>query len=127
MKLGTKVRMIAAAAMSVGALTAGALIATPANASTVFSCGGDVCAGWVGGPPSTPTIRVYPDSYTFYGHFELQTPNHKVFNSITSTWHAGGTGNYFNKIPGGAGTYCITGWLQTGTTFTNIGGGCINA
>jgi hypothetical protein len=128
MKFGMKVRMIAASAVSIGALAAGALAATPANAAPVFSCGGNDCSAWVSGSATTPTIRTYPPSFTFFGHFELQTPNHEVFNSITSTWHAGGTGNFFNNIPGGSGSYCITAWEQTGTTgFTKIGGECISA
>lgn len=129
MKLATKARTIAVTAATAFALAAGMLIAAaPADAAGASNCGNNLCVIWTSGTSSTPTIRMYAADFTFTGHFELQTPNHKVYNSIESTWHYAGTGNYFNRIPAGSGTYCGTAWEQTGVnTYTKIGYACITA
>lgn len=127
MNFSTKVRTIAAATATAGAMVAGVLIAAPADAATYY-CGGNDCTAWISGSAADPTIRTYPDSYAFYGHFELQMPNSKVLNSGTTTWAAGGAGNTFKNADGGSGSYCITAWVQTGTTgYTKVGGECITA
>jgi hypothetical protein len=73
------------------------------------------------------TIRTYAKSWTFYGHFELQTPNHQTLNSADSTWHPGTTGHIFSNVNGGIGTYCVTAWELQDAGWSNIGYVCFGA
>jgi hypothetical protein len=75
----------------------------------------------------SPDIRAWANYGTFYGHFEVQTPGNGVYNSITSTWHAGGYGNNFGAINRGIGTYCVTAWESVGGSYTKIGYTCFSA
>lgn len=104
------------------------MVGTPSASAASFSCGGDVCAVVIHANGNVATIRAYPPNYTFNGHFELQMPNHKVANSISSTWHQNGTGNYFNNFNGGRGPWCVTAWRPAaGGGWENIGYSCVQA
>ena len=108
-----------AALVMAGMLT---IASAPAAFAAESKCSGDLCAST--GERSTAviaTIRAWPPNYGFYGHFELQTPNGRVYNSITSTWNKGGIGNYFNNIDGGAGVWWVTAWRMGSNGWENIG------
>ena len=129
-----KIRNLATAAISLLAVSA-AVIAVPSSASAsglgtycaTLPEPANLCAEIISISTNVVTIRAYPPNYTFYGHFELQTPNHRTLNSITSTWNKGGVGNYFNNINGGIGTYCVHDWTYIGGGWETLGGICFTA
>ena len=111
----TAVRARIAVLVITGILTAAtAVLTTAQSASAATQCQGNVCIATVRLSPSAVTVRTYPPQYTFYGHFELETPNGGVYNSITSTWHQNGSGNYFNNINGGTGWWIARAWQPSG-------------
>jgi hypothetical protein len=117
----------ATAATAAFALTLTAVAAIPASAA-VRVCGDNVCEVVVQAAGNVATIRAYPPEFTFYGHFELQTPNGKTFNSITATWHQNGSGNYFNNINGGSNAdWCVSAWEPSGGGYERIGFTCTPA
>jgi hypothetical protein len=78
-------------------------------------CGGDVCEQIysVNNSNGTYTIEVWAPTQTFYGHFELQTPEHKTYNSPDNTNHAGGLGHFF-VVPQQSGVFAATAWETSG-------------
>lgn len=103
------------------------MFAIPPAYAAASSCGGDVCAVTSARKIAvTATVRAYPPNYTFNGHFQLQTPNGKVFNSKTATWNQNGTGYHFKNIHGGRGRWCVTAWRPAvGGGWEKIGNTCI--
>ena len=139
MKGHGKVRALAIAALTAGAVGAGGLTAGVAHAGVASpmlrgaqqavgeqECEGNLCAVITDDESGVVTVRAWARYVTFTGHFELQTPNHRTLNSIESTWHAGGTGNYFNYINGGNGRYCVTEWNKVLLGWNDIGYVCIS-
>jgi hypothetical protein len=104
----SKIRLLTAAA-ALAACCGLSLVAAPAaSADTTYYCGGDVCGGITASSGNVATVRTYPPESTFTGYFQLQTPNNRSIDSITSTWHADGTGNYFNNFNTGVGQFCVS-------------------
>jgi len=139
MKGHGKVRALAVATLTAGVVGAGVLTAGVAHAGVASpmrglaqqavlepACEGNLCAEIISDESGVVTVRAWARYITFTGHFELQTPNHRTLNSIESTWHAGGTGNYFNNINGGNGTYCVTEWNKVLGGWNDIGYVCIS-
>jgi hypothetical protein len=125
MKLHARGRVAAVTAVafcvvSSGLLASGTASATPSGAAatarpavrTIYYCEGNICMGTSDDDPENPDIAVHADEYEFYGHFELQTPKHKTFNSRTSLWRTGpSNGVYFGiEARDGKGKYCGTAW-----------------
>jgi hypothetical protein len=117
--------MMASAAITVvgmSALPASAQVTNYSVPAHTAHCSGDVCAQ-VLSVGSSDKIRVWANTRTFTGHFELQPPNGTVHNSSDATWKAGGTGNTFTGIENSpTGNYTATAWegsKQGG--YTNIG------
>lgn len=79
-------------------------------------CSGDLCAQIYSISPNGSDIQIeaWAELQTFYGHFELQTPNHKTYNSKNNTNKAGGIGHIFT-VPYGGGLYAITAWATSGS------------
>jgi hypothetical protein len=139
MKGHGKVRALAVATLMAGVVGAVGLTAGVAHAGVASpmrgvvpqavgeqECEGNLCAKITNDESGVVTVRAWARYVTFTGHFQLQTPNRRSLNSIESTWHAGGTGNYFNDINGGNGTYCVTEWNKVIGGWNDIGYVCIS-
>jgi hypothetical protein len=122
-----KVKRLAAAVALLPVSAALTLVSEKPASAVAGGCGGDVCAEATHVSGNVVTIRAWARNSSFYGHFELQTPNHRTLNSIQSIWHAGGTGNYFNNINGGVGRYCVTAWEYFSGQYGEMGYTCFNA
>lgn len=143
MKLHQKVSALTVTAIAVsvisGMLTAGVASAAPYHANVtpdvsysavaaaplIYYCEGNVCAGWTGSA-SNPDVYFHADEYNFYGHYELQTPNHKSYNTVDSS---NGVGPDNNKMisghSAGKGEYCGIAWELNGDGgFDQIGDVC---
>jgi hypothetical protein len=74
---------------------------------------------------------MHADEWQFFGHFELQTPNHKTLNSPKDSLHRTGTNNNysFENVDGGSGQYCGTAWEYLGSpgSYSQIGYVCFDA
>jgi hypothetical protein len=103
------------------ALGAASLIAPTSAWALATACGGDVCfslnsiyGGFVAWAPN----------YAFYGHFELQTPQHTVANTSNKQWYVGVKTLFGNQSH--SGYYCITAWQLVGTNgYDKIGYTCM--
>ena len=72
-------------------------------------CGGDLCMQVVAESGNVATIKMWAYSYRFYGHFQLQMPNHRSTNGPNNQWwYAGGAGYTFASWNGGVGQWCGT-------------------
>lgn len=93
-------------------------------ASLPTACGGDVCF-------SQASLRqanfvAWAQSYAFFGHFELQTPQHTVYNSTPNKQWNVGVEHQFFPLPEVSGYYCITAWQLVGTNgYNRIGYTCM--
>jgi hypothetical protein len=101
--------------------------ATPALATPNF-CTGDLCMNVAGQSLSTLYIHMWAFNAKFYGHFQLQTPEHTSLNSTPNKWYyAGGSGPTF-AVPIVYGWYCGTAWRYNGGgSYTKLGYGCFIA
>jgi hypothetical protein len=142
MKFHAKARIGIITAVTFGAISGVALAptaasATPLRASAIaaaaarpdilsYYCEDNICMGNANeGTSDKPDIAVYADEYTFYGHFELQTPDHKTYNSPEDTTHRTGTNNLFYfGVKAGTGQYCATAWEGSNGDYEKIGYVC---
>jgi hypothetical protein len=91
-------------------------------------CSGDVCGELTSSNSTTFDIRTWvpASGFSFFGHFELQTPEHTTFNTGQATWNPGGGGHTF-QVPNRNGQYCATAWERvSSTSWENIGEVCWN-
>ncbi len=105
------------------ALGAASLI-TPAvaSASLPAACGGDVCFSLAS---IYGTFFAWAPNYAFFGHFELQTPEHTVLNSTPNQQWAAGQEYQFHAGDHN-GYYCVTAWQLKGTNgYDKIGYTCM--
>jgi hypothetical protein len=108
------------------ALGAASLIApaTASAASLPTSCGGDVCFSQAA--IHQATFFAWAQSYAFFGHFQLQTPEHTTINSTPNKQWDVGVKYQFLKLPDDSGYYCITAWQLVGTSgYNKIGYACL--
>lgn len=148
MKLPQKIRVLTVTVVTLGLGVGGVLTAELANppaslGATVTSaatshpasmtpdlaywCEGNLCMGWKGSAPN-PDIAFHADEYSFYGHYELVTPEGKVHNS-SERFNGTGPGSdvYVPSDNGGSGEYCGTAWEANGEGgWTNIGHVCVD-
>lgn len=61
-------------------------------------------------------IRDWAPVHTFAGHFELQTPDHKVFNSKSKLNHIGRQNGWRFTVRPIFGRYCSTAWKDLSKT-----------
>src|SRR5438477_3934901 len=116
---------LAVAVVAAGVMAGSMLTAGVARADTYY-CNGDLCADPYFLPASNVVdIEAWAWRSTFYGHFELQTPNHKVLNSDNETWIGGGANGWsFSNVVGGYGYYCVTAWKYSNRAYSKIGYTC---
>jgi hypothetical protein len=108
-----KLAVLSAAAIAFIGLGMGVSQAPAFAASCPGHQGGNLCAVVVSdGGDGVATVRGYALNSPFTGYFKLETANGRVYKSISATWHAGGTGNYFNNIDGGIGDWCMVEYTQ---------------
>ena len=108
------------------------LDATPAHAATIGTphCGGNVCAFVEDIDQAHNVIKIIMYSTAeFYGHFELQTPEHTTVNSHPNQeWPVGEEKEF--EVVFAQGQYCTTGWKlldpPDGNDYEKIGGTCWN-
>jgi len=110
MSFGRRVTTIAASSVvSLGILIA--VDAVPASATTYY-CSGDVCADVVSVASAGFGIDAWAYTTTFFGHFELISPNGTVYNEPVNadvTNPAGGTSQHF-QVPQVDGGYTVIAW-----------------
>lgn len=104
------------------ALGAASFIAPTAASALPTACGGDVCFALnsiYGG------FLAWAPNYGFFGHFELQTPQHTVANSTPNEqWNVGV--RYLFRNQSHSGYYCVTAWQLVGTNgYDKIGYTCM--
>jgi|GEM_PF-3649288 hypothetical protein len=88
---------------------------------------GDVCANVAAIGGGKIYIHVWAWNYPFTGHFELQTPNHKTYNSANKRYYAGGAGPTW-PLPDIYGKYCATAWQElSGGGYGEFGYVCFTA
>lgn len=110
------------ACLAFGAASLIAPAAASAN-SLPTSCGGDACFSQAAYHQAT--FWAWAQSYAFYGHFELQTPEHTVKNTSNEQWNVGAK-RQFTGLPQDSGYYCITAWQLVGTNgYNKIGYACM--
>jgi hypothetical protein len=108
------------ACLALGA--ASVIAATAASASLPTSCGGDACFSQAA--IHQATFWAWAQSLGFYGHFELQTPEHTVKNTDNEQWNVGVKRQI--TVPDDSGYYCITAWQLVGTNgYNKIGYACM--
>jgi hypothetical protein len=119
----------AATAASIGILLGSG---TPASAATVkpntptFCTGNYLCVNEPGQSLSTLYFDVWAARDRFYGHFEIQTPEHTVVNSH-DIWNYPSGGVTF-ALPVVYGNYCFTAWQRLGPgRYNKLGYGCLVA
>jgi hypothetical protein len=127
MSRGKRFGVIAASTFAlVGALIpAGAADA----ASPVFCNGNYLCLQEVGQSINTMYMDMWAHTYSFKGHFELQTPNTAPMSSSNTTNYPGsGNAVTFTVNNFVYGNYCATAWKWNGgSSYTKLGYGCIVA
>lgn len=110
------------------ALGAASLIAPTAASASILpnlttSCGGDACFSQAA--INRATFWVWAQSVSFYGHFELQTPEHTVKNTDNEQWNVG-VQRQFTGLPQDSGYYCATAWQLVGTNgYNKVGYACM--
>lgn len=117
MTISTRVKALAGAVAV--AVAAGTFLAAPAAQADIgpTSCSGAVCEAISSVYSVSATIHVWAN-VTFYGHFELITPQ-GYQNSGTGTWSRGGTGVYFGAER--YQTYKAIAWEYLNGKYYNIG------
>jgi hypothetical protein len=119
-----------AAAVAVTVPVSAAIVGTaqPAYAAYPIHCyGAFLCMQVQNINGNVATIKMWPNSISFYGHFELQMPNHRVGNSPQKEYYAGRTGYTFANWNGGTGKWCGTAWSYYGTGYRKLNYGCVSA
>jgi hypothetical protein len=95
------------------AVSHGAQVAAPDALGAVI-CQGDVCVQSQCAHCDTQSIRVWANTTTFTGHFEIIyacSDNHCIDrNSPNATWKAHGTGHTFGGVPAAAGNASAKAW-----------------
>jgi hypothetical protein len=61
-------------------------------------------------------ITDWTPTYTFVGHFELQTPQNKAYNSKSRLNHLGRSNGWKFTVPRVHGKYCSTAWKDVSAT-----------
>jgi hypothetical protein len=100
----------ASSVVSLGILSA--VVAVPAESATTYYCSGDVCADVVSKASAGFGIDAWAWKTTFFGHFELISPNGTVYNmpkNADITNPAGGTSQHF-QVPQVDGGYTVIAW-----------------
>lgn len=115
--------------ISVGALFAAS--AAPATAATPVFCNGHyLCAEEVGQSIDTMYIDMWPPTYSFEGHFLLQTPQGPKANqdSVNERNYPGSGNAVTFAVPVVYGKYCATAWKWNGgSSYTKLGYLCFTA
>jgi hypothetical protein len=108
------------------ALCAASLIAPAAASASSLptACGGDVCFSLAS---IYGTFVAWASNHGFFGHFELQTPEHTVINSTPNEqWNVGVKHQFLQSGQKTSGYYCITAWQLVGTSgYRKIGDTCM--
>jgi hypothetical protein len=125
MRVSSAIKKAALAAVPITAISA-AMMATGGPASAASYCNGWLCAQVVAVSGNYVTIRE-TTSNPFYGHMELQTPNHQDLNSTPDLHYAAGNFHTFYSVDGGTGTYCATEWAWTNYKYVKDGYVCFSA
>jgi hypothetical protein len=126
-KLREKIRTLTVTAVTLGVVGGGMLTAGDASAQVIYYCEGNLCMGNINGNANNPDVAMHADEYQFYGHYELQTPDHRTFNSADHLWGTGtGSNHAFGSDKGGNGKYCGTAWENNGNGYDKIGYICEN-
>lgn len=99
----------------------------PASASTYAlptSCGGDLC--FAQNAIHSAGFVAWAQSVGFFGHFQLQTPEHTTINTTPNLqWNVGVQAKVFGA-PNVSGYYCMTAWQLVGTNgYNKIGYACM--
>ena len=105
------------------ALGAASFIApTAASAASLpVACNGDTCFSLAS---INGTFDVWAQSLAFYGHFELQTPEHTTSNSPNKQNDVGE--KYQIQEGKHNGKYCVTGWqLEGSSSYRKVGNVCM--
>jgi hypothetical protein len=105
------------------ALSAASFIApTAASAATLpVACNGDGCFSLAS---IYGTFNVWAQSVAFYGHFELQTPEHTTSNTKNEQWAVGQTRQILEGEVNGR--YCMTAWqLQGSSSYREVASICM--
>jgi hypothetical protein len=130
MNIRKRLGVVAASSlMAVGVLAAASAAPALAMPTIPNHCSGDVCANVPSVGGGKITIRVWANYYSFVGHFELQTPNHKTYNTTPdTTWHSGGPAKSWT-LTDIYGQYCATAWQVAGGpgNYNQIGEVCWTA
>lgn len=110
---------------AVALIPAGA--ANAANATPVFCNGNYLCVEEVGQSISTMYVDMWASTYSFEGHFQLQTPTGASLNSRQQRNYPGsGNAVTFTVNNFVYGTYCATAWKWNGgSSYTKLGYGCL--
>jgi hypothetical protein len=110
------------ACLALGAASLIAPTAASAANSLPTSCGGDGCFSQAA--IHQATFWVWAQSYAFYGHFEIQTPEHTVKNTSNEQWNVGVKRQV--TVSNVSGYYCMTAWQLVGTNgYNKIGYACM--
>jgi hypothetical protein len=128
MRLTKRIGIITASALvSAGALFAAG--AAPAKAATPVFCNGHyLCAEEVGQSISTMYIDMWAATYSFEGHFQLQTPEHTSASSRNQRNYPGDGNAVTFTVPVVYGNYCATAWKWNGgSSYTKLGYLCFVA
>ena len=117
--------------VGVSALAPAVASATPLRASSgatvtpdilSYYCEDNICIGNGNeGVSDKVDVVAHADEYDFYGHYELQTPSHKTFNTVDTTWRTGTNNNHYFGVQDVAGQYCGTAWEGSNGDYTKIG------
>jgi hypothetical protein len=120
------VRLRRAVILPVACLAVGAagIVAPAAALANPTACGGDVC--FLQTSSHHAGFLAWADNYPFFGHFELQTPEHTVRNSTPNKQWSVGTQYTFGSLPQDSGKYCMVEWQLVGTnSYDEIGYACM--
>lgn len=125
----TKRLSITAASTLISAGMLFAASAAPASAATPVFCNGHyLCVEEVGQSISTMYIDMWASKYSFEGHFQLQTPEGTVRNSVNKRNYPGVGNAVTLTVPVVYGTYCATAWKYNGgSSYTKLGYLCFIA
>jgi hypothetical protein len=113
MRASSAIKRAVFAVVSLAVVSVG-MVATGGSASATSYptyCNGSLCATVVAISGNEATIRE-TTSVDFYGHFDLQTPNHQLLHSGKDIAYNPGQFHTFYSVNGGVGTWCATqyGW-----------------
>jgi hypothetical protein len=102
------------ASVLISAGTVAAVDAQPVSAATPNFCNGNyLCVNVAAQTNSTLYIHMWSPTYSFTGHFELQTPESTTFNSHPDQKYLGGGSGPTFPVSIVYGYYCATAWART--------------